>query len=174
MLSYFDYFICLIFLSEFFYNLLTAENKLKYLKWGWIDLISSIPMLDSLRYGRVFRLIRLIRVIKAYNTFNSFLKNLFPDTAKGSVFSVIILGFFVLIFSSIAILVLENDVESNITNAEDAIWWSYTTITTVGYGDKYPVTTLGRILAMFLMTYGISVFGVITAYIASIFVKSSE
>ncbi|WP_338327313.1 potassium channel family protein [Porphyromonas gingivalis] len=63
---------------------------------------------------------------------------------------------------------------SNITTAEDAIWWSYVTITTVGYGDKYPVTTEGRIIAMFLMTAGVGLFGTFTAYIASLFVSDNK
>lgn len=55
-----------------------------------------------------------------------------------------------------------------------AIWWSYVTITTVGYGDKYPVTTEGRIIAMFLMTAGVGLFGTFTAYIASLFVSDNK
>ena len=63
-----------------------------------------------------------------------------------------------LLFSSIAILQVETDPNSNIKTAEDAIWWSYVTITTVGYGDKYPVTTEGRIIAVILMTVGVGLF----------------
>lgn len=69
---------------------------------------------------------------------------------------------------------IESYQKSNIKNAEDAIWWTYTTITTVGYGDKYPVTTEGRILAMVLMTFGVGFFGIFTAYIASIFVANNK
>ncbi|WP_306171340.1 potassium channel family protein [Porphyromonas gingivalis] len=77
-------------------------------------------------------------------------------------------------FLFIAILQVENAPTSNITTAEDAIWWSYVTITTVGYGDKYPVTTEGRIIAMFLMTAGVGLFGTFTAYIASLFVSDNK
>ena len=59
------------------------------------------------------------------------------------------------IFSSIAILNLENEPESNIKTASDALWWSFVTITTVGYGDKFPITYEGRIVAAFLMTAGV-------------------
>jgi voltage-gated potassium channel len=72
------------------------------------------------------------------------------------------------LFSSIAILQFETTAESNIKTAEDAIWWSYTTLTTVGYGDKYPVTTEGRLIAMILMTTGVGLCGTFAGYIASI------
>lgn len=70
------------------------------------------------------------------------------------------------IFSAIAILQVERDPNSNIKTAEDALWWSYVT-TTVGYGDRYPVTTEGRLIASVLMTAGVGLFGTFTAYIAS-------
>lgn len=79
-----------------------------------------------------------------------------------------------IIFSSIAILQVETKEASNIKTAEDALWWSYVTITTVGYGDKFPVTTEGRIIAMLLMTVGVGLFGTFTGYVASWLVESGR
>lgn len=78
------------------------------------------------------------------------------------------------IFSAIAILQVEDDPNSNIKTAEDAIWWAYVTITTVGYGDKFPVTTEGRIIAAALMTIGVGLFGTFTAFLASFFVADRQ
>jgi voltage-gated potassium channel len=75
------------------------------------------------------------------------------------------------IFSSIAILQVEDSPESNIKTAGDALWWSYVTITTVGYGDKYPVTTEGRVIAAVLMTVGAGLVGTFTGFAASWFVE---
>jgi voltage-gated potassium channel len=75
------------------------------------------------------------------------------------------------IFSSVAILQVENAPNSNIRTAEDALWWAYVTITTVGYGDKYPVTTEGRIIAAVLMTVGAGLVGTFTGFAASWFVE---
>jgi voltage-gated potassium channel len=172
LLYYFDNFICLVFFIEFWVNLFTAANKLHYLKWGWIDLLSSIPMVGILRTGRVFRLIRLFRVIRAFKSTKHFLDSTFADRAKGTLSSLVVLAFLLLIFTSIAILQVETAPDSNIKSAEDAIWWTYSTMTTVGYGDKYPVTTEGRIIAMVLMTFGVGIFGTFTAYVASKFVKN--
>ena len=62
--------ICIIFLIEFFIRLFRAESKLKFMKWGWIDLISSIPAITILRYGRLIRLVRLFRVLRAFRLQN--------------------------------------------------------------------------------------------------------
>jgi voltage-gated potassium channel len=171
LLQYFDIGICIFFFLEFCYRLWKAEHKWKFMKWGWIDLLSSVPMVDYLRAGRLLRLIRLIRVIRAFKTIHQLKNQLFANRAEGALTSVSITAIMMIIFSSIAILEFETAPNSNIKTAEDAIWWTYTTITTVGYGDLYPVTTSGRILAMILMTFGVGFFGTFTAYIASLFVK---
>jgi voltage-gated potassium channel len=174
LLTYFDYLICTFFFLEFSYRFVKAENKRAFMKWGWIDLLSSIPMVDFLRAGRLLRLIRLLRVVRAFRSTKQLLNHIFANKAKGTLTSVSILAFLLIIFSAIAILEVEDDTNSNIKTAEDAIWWAYTTITTVGYGDKYPVTTEGRVLAMVLMTFGVGLFGTFTAYVASIFVTDNK
>jgi voltage-gated potassium channel len=174
LLTYLDYLICFFFLIEFFYRFYKAEDKLAFMKWGWIDLLSSIPMLDQLRGGRVLRLIRLFRLFRAFRSTKQLITHIFADKIKGTLSSISIFAFLLIIFSSIAILQVEDAPTSNIKTAEDAVWWTYSTITTVGYGDKYPVTTEGRILAMILMTFGVGLFGTFTAYIASIFVTEES
>jgi voltage-gated potassium channel len=77
-------------------------------------------------------------------------------------------------FSATAILNLENIPESNIKTAEDALWWAFVTTTTVGYGDKYPVTTEGRIMACILMVVGVGLFGTFTGFVANWFMQGSK
>ncbi len=144
------------------------------MRWGWVDLLSSIPMVDFLRAGRLLRLIRLLRIIRAFRSTKSFIDHIFRNKAKGSLTSVSLIAVLLIIFSSIAILQVEKDPNSNIKTAEDAIWWAYVTITTVGYGDKFPVTTEGRIIAAVLMTAGVGLFGTFTAYVASWFVVEKQ
>jgi voltage-gated potassium channel len=79
-----------------------------------------------------------------------------------------------MIFSSIAVLNFETAPKSNIKDPEDALWWAFTTVSTVGYGDKYPVTTEGRITAVILITCGVGLFGVYTAFIAKLFVAEDR
>ena len=102
------------------------------------------------------------------------LNHLFSNKIEGTLASLSILALLMIIFSSIAILQVETNPASNIKSAEDAIWWTYSTITTDGYGDKYPITTEGRILAMILMTFGVGLFGTFTAFVASHFVSIEQ
>jgi voltage-gated potassium channel len=173
IITFFDNVICVIFLGEFIYRFYLSPNKIGFLKWGWIDLLSSIPMLDMFRGGRVIRLIRIIRIIRVIKTLNSFISQVFSDKVEGTTKSVFLIAFLLIITSSISILIVENDVNSNIKSAEDAIWWTITTITTVGYGDRYPVTTEGRIIGMILMFYGVGIFGTVSAYFSSVFIKKN-
>ena len=174
LLSYIDNSICLFFFFDFCVRFYKADNKLKFMRWGWIDLVSCIPMVDFLRAGRLLRLIRLLRVIRAFRSARQLVSYLFKDKSQGAFTSVSIIAILLVIFSAIAILQVETDPNSNIKTAEDAIWWAYVTITTVGYGDKFPVTTEGRIIAAILMTAGVGLFGTFTAYVASWFVTDNK
>jgi voltage-gated potassium channel len=169
-----DNLICIIFLLDFFVRLFQAENKLKFMRWGWIDLISSIPYINIARAGRAVRLIRLFRILRAFRSTKHIIQHIFRNKAQGTFTSVAIIAVLLIIFSSIAILQVEVSPNSNIKTAEDALWWAYTTITTVGYGDKYPVTTEGRIIAGILMTAGVGLFGTFTGFVASWFLSEKK
>lgn len=166
--------ICIIFLGDFFLGLIFARNKLQFLKWSWIDFISSIPALDFLRWGRIVRVIRVLRILRAVRSTKLLLSVLLKNRAKSAFACACLISITLVIFSSIAILNLEDHPESNIKNAEDALWWACATITTVGYGDRYPVTTEGRIVGVFLMTAGVGLFGTFTGFIASWFLQNSH
>jgi voltage-gated potassium channel len=171
LLDYFDFGICIIFFIEFVYRFSKAENKWRFMRWGWIDLISSIPMVDWLRAGRILRVIRIIRIIRAFRSINRLIHHLFKNRAEGTISSMLIFAALLMMFSSILILQVENAPNSNILTAEDSIWWAYVTITTVGYGDLYPVTTEGRLIASVLMAGGVGLFGTFAAYVASWFME---
>jgi len=166
--------ICLVFLLDFFIRFFRADNKLKFMKWGWIDLVSSIPSVDILRAGRLIRLFRLLRVLRAFRSTRILVNHIFRNKVKGTMTTVSIIAFLIIISSSISILIVENVPQSNIKTAEDAIWWAMVTVTTVGYGDKFPVTTEGRLIAVVLMVTGVGLFGVFTGYISSIFVSERK
>ena len=174
LLNYVDNVICIIFLVDFAIRFKKANNKLVFMKWGWIDLISSIPYIDFLRAGRVLRLIRLIRVFRAFKATKLIFEHINRNKKQSALTSVALISFLMVIFSSIAILQFGKDVNSNIKTAEDAIWWSYVTITTVGYGDKFPITTEGRIIGAVLMTMGVGIFGTFTALVSSWFIQNKD
>ncbi len=174
LLTMIDNCICGFFLIDFCIRLYRAENKLAFMKWGWIDLLSSIPTLDVLRAGRLVRVIRVIRVLRVFRSTRHLVHFVFRSRLKGLLTSAVLIAILMIIFSAVAMLQVEKDPASNIKTAEDAIWWAYVTITTVGYGDKFPVTSEGRIIAAVLMTVGVGLFGTFTAYVASLFVKEKN
>lgn len=174
ILEYVDSVICIFFLIEFCVRYYQAENKLQFLKWGWIDLVASIPTFNYFRSARLLRLIRLLRIVRTFRTTDQFIKHVYRNKAKGAFITVAIISFLLITFSSIAILQFETAPNSNIKTAEDALWWAYTTFTTVGYGDMYPVTGEGRIIAVLLMTGGVGLFGTFSGFIASWFLGGSK
>lgn len=169
-----DDLICVLFLYDFFYRFIKAPSKLKFLKWGWIDLISSIPTFEYLRYGRLIRLIRIFRVLRAFRSVKYLTSHIFKTRTKGTFSTVSLISFLMLIFGSISILQVETVPESNIKTAGDAIWWAFVTITTVGYGDRFPVTSAGRIIAAFLMITGVALFGTFTGFVAAWFMDGDK
>ncbi len=171
LLQTLDTLICLVFLWDFFHRLYQAERKLAFLKWGWIDFISSIPMLTLFRWGRVVAVIRIIRILRGARSVKYLLRVLFQNKARGIFGTVLLITAILLIFASIAILNVETVPEANIKTAGDALWWAMSTITTGGNGDKFPVTAAGRIIGVILMTTGVGFFGTLTAYIASRFLN---
>lgn len=169
-----DNIVCGVFFLEFCVRFYRAESKLQFMKWGWIDLISSIPTIDSLRIGRALRLIRLIRVVRAFRSTRHLFGHIFRNRAQGTFTSVVVIAILFVFFSAIAILQVEDDPNSNIKTAEDAFWWAYVTLTTVGYGDRFPVTTEGRLIAGVLMTAGVGLVGTFAGFVASWFVAGKK
>jgi voltage-gated potassium channel len=169
-----DNFICLVFLVDFVSRLIKSKDRLEFMRWGWIDLLSSIPNITFLRYGRVVRLIRLFRLLRAFRSTKSLIHYVFRNKPRGAFSSVALIALLMVIFCSIAILEVENSPNSNIHTAEDALWWAITTVTTVGYGDKFPVTTEGRVIAGILMFTGVGLFGTFTGFVASWFLDDKK
>ncbi len=164
--------LCVIFLADFLRSLRRAPNKWAYfLKGGgWLDLLGSIPFTKFaiFRFARLFRIARVMRTLKG----NDFRKMLTDQLAQSTLLFTFVIAF-VLIFT-IAFFVLkaeQGNPHANITTYTNAVWWAFVTITTVGYGDYYPVTTVGRLLAIILMFAGLGIIGVLSSYLASTFVS---
>jgi len=175
ILEWVDTGVCFLLLADFCHRFYIAKSKLEFMKWGWLDLLASIPNLPFLRIGRlvrVLRIIRLLRVIRASQRLSSILLH---NKVQGGVASVFVTFILLVMFSSIGILICEDqNPHATIKTAMDAVWWSVATITTVGYGDLYPVTTEGRILAMVLMISGVGMFGVMSGIVASSLIGSRQ
>ncbi len=167
-----DNFVCLVFLADFCFKFFSAENKLKYMKWGWIDLLSAVPFFQFLRFGRLVMIFNIIRLFRGIRSVKTIIEFVFANRAKGTFAAVGMITFIMIVFSSSLVLSVEKNVpDSNIKDPESALWWAVTTVTTVGYGDRYPVTTLGRVVAAGLMITGVALFGTFTACVSSMFFR---
>jgi voltage-gated potassium channel len=164
--------ICFIFLADFIYCLVRSRNRLRYfVTWGWIDLASSIPAAGFLRIGRLARLLRILRLLRGVRSTRVLTQFFLNRKAESTFLATATISILLLVFASIAVLEFEKGSDSSITNGEDAIWWAFVTMTTVGYGDEVPVTTGGRIVAVVLMAAGVGLFGTFTALVASWFLE---
>jgi voltage-gated potassium channel len=161
-----------IFFADFCYRFFTAESKTGYFfrNFGWADLLSSLPF-PQLKILRMFRLWRVIRLVRNFGLGNM-VRELVENRAANALLTVVFLVFCVLEFGSLAVLSAEEYASgANITNASSALWWTFVTITTVGYGDRYPVTNAGRLVGVFVMIAGVGLFGTLSGFLANTFLS---
>ena len=161
------------FLYDFGLRLFTAPSKSAYFfkGRGWADFLACVPLL------RIFRLFRVVRAVRLMRDFG--LKHMIDEIVNDRAGSALyITVFFVIVLAeAAAILILKAEAynpNANITSAGDAVWWVFVTITTVGYGDKYPTTGWGRVIGVVVMLCGIALLGVITSYLANFFIAPSK
>ena len=179
LLNFYDNVICLIFLYDFTMNMIDArKTKTDYFikGRGWLDLIGSIPSFGISKYGgllRLARLSRLARITRLMRGQNK--KEIVEDVVKNrnqyTAFITILLTVIVLTVCSVLVLQFESkNPDANIQTGWDSFWWAVVTITTVGYGDRYPITVGGRITAMFVMFMGVGIIGALASILSSLLV----
>ena len=170
VLFYGDTAVCAVFFFDFVYNMVRAPNKVRYFyTWGWIDLISSIPSVGILRAGRTVQVIRILRVLRGVRATKVLAEFLLAKRAEAGLMAAALISILFIVAASIFVLQFERDASSTIKTAGDAVWWALTTVTTVGYGDTYPVTRGGRIVAVVLMTAGVFLLATFSGFVASWF-----
>lgn len=163
-----DYLVCLVFFIDFVRSFRASENKLQFMKTGWIDLLACVPVIEEFRALRIMQVFRIIRVIRAVKSMQNIWQFVSKDRADTAFATAALISFFLMTLGPILILHFESGVDgSNIATPGDAIWWAFVTITTVGYGDYYPVTTGGRIVAATLCVAGIGLFGTFSGMAAN-------
>ena len=167
-----DNVLCSFFFADFVKQFIRAKGaRLAYMKYGWIDLLSSIPI-QGLQFGRVFRILRILKVIRQVSKLSDITEGIFRNPTAGAFSVTSVLAVSTIFMSAFLVHEAESNVAgAKIKNAGDALWWAVTTVTTVGYGDVYPVTTAGRYVGVVTMFVGIAVAGSLTATMASILIR---
>lgn len=164
-----DYLIWGFFLADLLVCVAIAPRRLRYLRHHWVDVVLvALPMIRPLRAVRSFR---LVRALSATDRVMIGARRIFVHRGL----HYIMLSAIVIIVTAGAIApILERDAAgSTIRSFPDGIWWAVSTVTTVGYGDVYPKTAMGRGLGVALMLIGVGLFGVITANLSAFFIEDS-
>ena len=171
LLDIFDLFFCTVFFADFVRNTIRAKDRRRYLMtWGIFDLISSIPAVGVLR---VFRFARVIRVLRALRSIRILIRVGRQNRAASVVVAALTVTMTLFVGVCVAVLYFEQDAPgSNIRAADDVLWWAVVTSSTVGYGDRYPVTDVGRVLGALLMFVGIGLFATASGSIGGMLVQS--
>lgn len=170
-----DLLLSVIFLADFTYRISTTSHKSEYFfrKFGWADLLASLPFPQA-KILRVFRIVRVYRLLKEYGLKN-IVKSLVKDRAGSALIILLLMGILVLEFGSLAILNAESkSPNANIKTGSDAVWYTLVTISTVGYGDRYPVTNPGRLIGSIIIIVGVGIFGTFTGYLANMFLSPAK
>jgi voltage-gated potassium channel len=175
ILDYADSMVCVFFFIDFLICLWYARRRWHYLfTWGWLDLLSSIPTLNIARWGRVARVIRIFLMLRVLRATKLLTWAVLRHRAQNAFLAAILLTILLIVFCSITVLQFETVRGSNIKTGEDAFWWAIVTITTVGYGDYYPVTVGGRLVAAILMSAGVGLIGVFSGLFATWFLAPGQ
>ena len=169
-----DAILTFVFLADLVRRMVVADDVRRYFVkgYGWIDFLAAFPVLRILRLLRIVRMIRLLQrlggPVRAFRAF-------FSNKAAGGLLTVLLIALLVMEFGALAVLWVERGQEgANIENAQDAIWYVLVTMSTVGYGDFYPVSDVGRIVGSLIILVGVGVFGTLTGFIANFFLAPSE
>ena len=169
-----DWFIWAVFALELVIKTYLAEQRANYLWRHWYDVvIVVVPFLRPLRLLRSVRLLRLLRGARLLSFAMRFVHSARKLVDQHGIKYALVAGALLFFAAAGLALLFERD-DGNIRTLDDALWWAATTITTVGYGDRYPVTTEGRAIAVFLMFLGISLFSLVTASVAALFVLPEQ
>lgn len=173
-IGWIDFGFCTLFVIDFGARFRRATRKWAFVRRNFWDLLGSIPLAGPLRTARAIRLIRLVRLTRIAMLIRRLVQRYdlpVPGRALaglGAVTTGIWIGAALLFFW------FEHGVNEGIESIDDALWWSMTTLSTVGYGDLYPVSEGGRIVAISTMILGIGVLGTLAATLATALVDVRE
>jgi Ion transport protein len=161
-----DTLLCVIFLLDFAWRLVSAPHRAEYLRYGWLDFLGSLPI-PGFRLFRLFRVSVTTRFLQRAGG-RPLVRQLIRQRAESVVVAVSLVTIIVLEIAASAVLLTEPGAPNgNIENGGDALWWAWVSVTSVGYGDKYPVTPWGRFVGSVLIGVGIALITTITGFLAS-------
>lgn len=182
LLRIFETFSVVVFSIEYILRIYVSDKKLKFIFsfYGIIDLLSILPFyvalgvdlrsLRALRFLRLFRILKLVRYNRALNHFNAAIKS-----AKEEILLFIMVTLILMYFSAVGIYYFENEAQpEHFSSIFDSLWWAIITLTTVGYGDVYPITVGGKVFTFFILMIGLGIVAIPTGIISSALTRSVD
>ena len=175
LVNFYNNLSCIFFLFDFALHWIAEPVKRNYFigQRGYFDLLGSVPSFGFSQYTALLSIFRLSRLFRLRRFMNPENRKLLKDeilSNRGNYAALITVLLAMLVISTASILVLffeSQNPDANIQTSGDSIWWSIVTITTVGYGDRYPITMGGRITAVFVMFSGVGIIGALASILAS-------
>jgi voltage-gated potassium channel len=177
-----EVFSVIVFTIEYILRIYVTDKKLKFIFsfFGIIDLLAILPFylsfgvdlrsLRALRFLRLFRILKLVRYNRAMNHFASAIKS-----AKEEIFLFLFITIILIYFSAVGIYYFENKAQpEHFSSIFDSLWWAIVTLTTVGYGDVYPITVGGKVFTFFILLIGLGIVAIPTGIITSALTKSVD
>ena len=171
-----------IFTIEYILRIYVADSKPRFIFsfFGLIDLLAILPFylsfgvdlrsLRALRFIRLFRILKLARYNRAIKEFTSAVK-----VAKEQIFLFMFITFILIYLSAVGIYYFENEAQpEHFSSIFDSLWWAIITLTTVGYGDVYPITVGGRVFTFCILLIGLGIVAIPTGIISSALMKSID
>lgn len=182
ILRSFEWVCVFVFTIEYLLRIYVADSKPKFIFsfFGIIDLLAILPFylsfgldlrsLRALRFLRLFRILKLVRYNKALNHFIRAIK-----MVKEEIFLFLFITLILIYFSAVGIYYFENEAQPEyFSSIFDSLWWAIITLTTVGYGDVYPITVGGKVFTFFILMIGLGIVAIPTGIISSALTKSVD
>ena len=177
-----EWFSVIVFTLEYLLRIYVADRKISFVFsfFGIIDFLAIMPFylsfgvdlrsLRAIRFLRLFRILKLVRYNKAMNHFTRAIKS-----AKEEIFLFIFITLILIYFSAVGIYYFENEAQpEHFSSIFDSLWWAIITLTTVGYGDVYPITVGGKVFTFFILMIGLGIVAIPTGIISSALTKSAD
>ncbi len=182
LLNYFEVIVIAVFTLEYLARIYVADHRLKFIFsfFGMIDLLAIIPFyltlgmdLRSVRTLRLFRLVLLVKLVRYSESLERFRRAFV--IAKEDLALFFAGAIMLLYLSAIGIYLFENSAQPEVfSSVFHSLWWALSTLTTVGYGDVYPITVGGKIFTFFVLMLGLGIVAVPTGLISSALVKARQ
>lgn len=178
ILNWIDLCVTLFFIVEFTFKLMLAPKKSFFVKNSFVDILAILPIFRVFRLARSARLLRIVRLFKTVRAGRVLKSDLIKDkthvlfrTENTAMITYLIMS---IIFGTVGIMVFEKGNNDSFVSIGDGLWWCIVTITTVGYGDMFPITIGGKLVAVSIMFVGLSVYALLTGAISTMLLERAQ